>query len=237
MAGTAGAVGTAAIGSAFATGAFAQEESGEERDGQTPPAENPTEGEFEDDVDILNYALTLEYLEAEFYKEAFDNLGAGDIRNSESLQDFDGPVRDRVVGDLAVIRDHEVTHAETLTAVIQDLGGDPIEKPTFDFGGTTEDADAFLETALALEETGVTAYNGAIGSVESSDLATAGASIATVEARHASFLNVLNGQIPFPDAFDGARSRAEVLEIASDFIVQDDGNGDNGDDSDDDNGC
>jgi hypothetical protein len=135
-----------------------------------------------------------------------------------------------VVGDLAKIRDHEVTHAETLVAVIEDRGGEPIEKPEFDFGGRTEEADAFFATARVLENTGVTAYNGAIGSVESADLQTAGASIATVEARHVSFLNLLNGWPGFPDAFDRARSRSEVEEIAADFIVEEDENeDDNGD--------
>ena len=224
MVGTAGAVGGLALGSAFATGAFAQDDEG---DGGGPPDGNPSEGEFEDDVDVLNYALTLEHLEAEFYKEAMNNLSAGEIQNSEALQDFDGPVKDRVVGDLATIRDHEVTHAETLQAVIEDLGGDPIEKPEFDFGGRTNDADAFLATARVLENTGVTAYNGAIGSVENAGLVTAGASIATVEARHASLLNLLNGWPPFPDAFDDARSRSDVEAIAADFIVsEDDGDGD-----------
>jgi hypothetical protein len=231
MVGSAGAIGGLALGSAFSTGAFADDESEDD----APPESNPSAGEFDDDVDVLNYALTLEHLEAEFYKEAFDNLGAGDFQNSDTLEPFEGKVRDRVVGDLAKIRDHEVTHAETLVTVIEDLGGEPIEKPEFDFGGATEDADAFFATARDLENTGVSAYNGAIGSVESADLQAAGASIATVEGRHASFLNLLNGYPGFPRAFDRARSRSEVEEIAANFIVEedenedDDGDGDAGD--------
>jgi hypothetical protein len=65
---------------AFATGAgFAQDDSGD--NGDAPPQSNPSEGEFEDDIDVLNYALTLEHLEAEFSKEAFDDLGAGDFQS------------------------------------------------------------------------------------------------------------------------------------------------------------
>lgn len=85
----------------------------------------------------------------------------------------------------------------------------------------------------------MTAYNGAIGSVENAGLLTAGASIATVEARHASLLNLLDGWPPFPDAFDDARSRSDVEAIAADFIVDEDeehdGDGD-GDDHDGDDG-
>ena len=233
------ALGGLAVGGAFASQpAFAQE--GDDGD-DGPPDENPTEGEFEDDVDVLNYALTLEHLEAEFYRDALDNLDAddiecadafessGDSENSDSSDgEDDGSDRsfeelnvDQVYEELEVIRDHEITHVETFIAVIEDLGGDPVEKPEFDFGGATEDPDAFLETAAALENTGVSAYNGAIASIETPELQTAGATVATVEGRHASFLNELNGEIGFPDAFDPARSREEVLEIASQFIADD----------------
>lgn len=83
----------------------------------------------------------------------------------------------------------------------------------------------------------MTAYNGAIGSDENAGLLTAGASIATVEARHASLLNLLNGWPPFPDAFDDARSRSDVEAIAADFIVDEDEESDgDGDDHDGDDG-
>lgn len=224
MLGSAGAIGGVALGSAFATGALAQEDEVSEAD--VPPQGNATEGEFENDLEILNYALTLEYLEAEFYEEGLDNLGAGEIRNSDALQDFDGAIRDRVVGDIATIRDHEVSHVETLTAVVEDLGGDPVEKPTFDFGGATGDPDAFLATAKALENTGVSAYAGAAPSIENADLVPPALSIHSVEARHASFLNVLNGMVGFPEPYDDPLSREEVLDIASGFIVDEDGGGD-----------
>ncbi|QLD91277.1 ferritin-like domain-containing protein [Natronomonas salina] len=242
MAGSAGALGGVALGSTFATGAFAQDDEDGGEAPEAPPQGNATEGEFEDDLEILNYALTLEHLEAEFYNEALDNLDDDAIHNSEALGDFDGPVVDRVVDELETIRDHEVAHVDTLTAVVGDLGGDPVEAPTFDFGGATQDADAFLETAMALENTGVAAYAGAAPSIENADVVPPALSIHSVEARHASFVNVLNGESGFPEAYDDPLSRAEVLDIASDFIVQDDENGEdggdaeNGDDSDD-GGC
>ena len=215
------ALGGIALGGAFATQpVFAGDD--EDDDDDAPPAENPTAGEFEDDVDVLNYALTLEYLEAAFYNEALDNITPKKLKHAETLDSFDADhVREHVYESIEVIRDHEETHAETLAAVITDLGGEPVEMPEFDFGDTTQDPDAFLATAAALEDTGVSAYNGAIASIESPGLQTAGATVATVEGRHASFVRVLNGEIGFPRAFDRARSREEVLEIASDFIVED----------------
>lgn len=234
--GSAGAVGGIALGSAFATGAFAQDEADDGNDYEGPPSGSATEGEFEDDLEILNYALTLEYLEAAFYQEGLENLTAGDIRDSETLESFGEGIHDRVVGDLAKIRDHEVAHVEVVGATVEDLGGDPVEEPTFDFGGATEDPDAFLATAKALENTGVSAYAGAAPSIENADLVPPALGIHSVEARHASFLNVLNGQVGFPEAFDDPLSRAEVLDIASGFIVDEGGDGGSGGDSDD-GGC
>jgi len=224
MIGSAGAVGGLALGGAFATGSgFAGDNSDGESEG--PPQGNATEGEFEGDVDILNYALTLEYLEAEFYKEALDNLGSDELRESETLRVFEGKIQDRVVGDIARIRDHEVAHVEALVPTIEDLGGEPIEMPEFDFGQTTQDPDQFLATARVLENTGVSAYAGAAPSIENADLVPPALSIHSVEARHASFLNVLNGYPGYPDAFDDPRSRAEVEEAAADFIVEEDEDG------------
>jgi hypothetical protein len=66
----------------------------------------------------------------------------------------------------------------------------------------------------------VSAYDGAISLIETEDLLTAGATIATVEARHASYLNLLNGDSPFPDAFDEPLTPKEVLDAAGGFIVE-----------------
>ena len=62
------------------------------------------------------------------------------------------------------------------------------------------------------------AYDGAIQYLTSADLVTAAASIAAVEARHASYLNLVNGQIPFPAGFEQPKSKAEILEVAGPFI-------------------
>lgn len=209
--------GTAAVGtSAMLSGsAFAQDdnesdggEDGEEMEG------GPS------DVDILNFALTLEFLEARFYRRGLDNIGEEGLRCSDPLRQAGGSLRDRAFDDLRVIQEHEEAHAETIAATIEDLGGDPAPEPEFDFGTTVEDPTEFLATAATLEATGTGAYAGAAPEIENAELIPPALSIHSVEARHTSFLNVLNGEIGFPNAFDEALGMDEVLERAGQFIVE-----------------
>ena len=166
--------------------------------------------EFEDDVAVLNFALTLEHLEYAFYRdglEAFANdLGVGP---------FDDDINER----LTAIRDHEQAHVETLTSVIEDLGGEPVQEAEYNFGYT--DVDSFIATAQVLETTGVSAYDGAGQFLESPDLLTAAGTIAAVEARHSAYLNLLTGIIPFPASFEDVLTQQEVLDAVSGFIVSD----------------
>ena len=149
---------------------------------------------------ILNFALTLEYLEAAFYTEA-ERMGALD-------------------GELAlfarIVGQHERTHVRALRSA---LGSAAVKKPRFNFRGTTEDADAFAATAQVLEDTGVAAYQGAAGSLIDEDaLLTTALTIHGVEARHAAYLGGLNGASPFPEAVNPTLTPDEVLEIAGPFI-------------------
>src|SRR4051812_8043024 len=109
------------------------------------------------DVEILNFALTLEYLETKFYEEAKSRAGAkGELK---SLVDL--------------IAKDERQHVEALTATIKQLGGKPVAEPKFDFAYS--DTAGFLALAQTFEDTGVSAYNGAGPAIESKDvLAAAG---------------------------------------------------------------
>lgn len=176
-----------------------------------------------DDEGILNFARTLEFLEARFYREGLDGIGEEDLRTSDPVEAVGGSVQDRVYDDLRVIQEHEETHIEVLGDTIESLGGDPVAEPTFDFGTATEDPTEFLATAAVLETTGVGAYAGAAPLIDNPDLIPPALSIHSVEARHASFLNVVNEEIGFPDAFDEALTVEEVLERAGPFIVEDGG--------------
>ena len=118
---------------------------------------------------------------------------------------------------LALIGEHEAAHVATLSQVIADLGGEPVTEQSYDFG--IADAGSFLSTAQALENTGVSAYYGAGTSLQNPDLLTAAGTIVAVEARHAAYLNFLNGEIPFPDDFEATLTPEEVLEIAGPIIA------------------
>lgn len=171
-----------------------------------------------DDVAVLNFALTLEHLEFAFYRDGLERFDAKDFRKAETLRGFSNRIKGDVQPKLEVVRDHEGVHVDVLEEVIESLGGDPVEEACYDFGYDT--ASEFLGIAAVLENTGVSAYVGAINLIEDEDLVTAGASIATVEGRHAAYLNLLNGDSPFPDDFDVAKSMEEVLEAAGGFIVE-----------------
>ncbi|MCC6704741.1 MAG: ferritin-like domain-containing protein [Thermomicrobiales bacterium] len=161
--------------------------------------------EFMTDIDVLNYALTLEHLEAAFYTLAA-NFEFGADAYGNSIDDY-----------LAAIGQHEADHVTTLTQVITGLGGEPVAAATYDFGVT--DAQSFLMTAAAVENLGVSAYNGAGAFIENPELLTAAGSIVAVEARHAAYLNQITGVPAFSDAFETPLTPDEVLEIAGPFIV------------------
>ena len=168
--------------------------------------------EFDGPVDVLNFALTLEHLESAFYRDGLASLGA----EAFTALDFQPGVFDY----LSEISANEATHVETLTAVISDLGGEPVEEQAYDFGDAFTDAEVFLTTAAALENTGVEAYTGAAQFlIEEDELLTAALTIHGVEARHAAYLNILTGEDPFPESFNPAATPEEVLEIAGQFFA------------------
>ena len=164
---------------------------------------------FESDVDVLNYALSLEHLESAFYTEGVAGFATQDFVDIG----FDASVLDY----LTTIRDHETAHVEALTDVISGLGGEPVEAVEYDFGYT--DLTGFLAVAQELENTGVAAYTGAAQFlIDNDDLLTAALTIHGVEARHAAYLSVLNGTSPFPDAVNAPLTPDEVLEMVAPFI-------------------
>ena len=172
----------------------------------TPDADAP----FAGPVDVLQYALTLEHLETAFYRDAletFDDQAFIDAGLQVSVREY-----------IVAIAEHEAAHVETLTGVISDLGEEPVTEASYDFGYT--DLPGFLATAAAIENLGVNAYTGAAQYlIEEDGLLTAALTIHGVEARHAAYLNVLTGAIPFPNAVDAPQTPDEVLAIAGPFIT------------------
>jgi hypothetical protein len=107
------------------------------------------------DVEILNFALTLEYLESTFYAEAKRRAGAsGELKALIELLAKD-----------------EQEHVEALAGTVKKLGGKPVAKPKFDF--PYSDTAGFLKLAQTFEDTGVSAYNGAAPMIMSIEVLTA----------------------------------------------------------------
>ncbi len=155
------------------------------------------------DVDILNFALTLEYLEAAFYTQALKNVGGLSGMNKELATQ---------------LRDDENEHVDALTATINDLGGTPIEAPGVDFGMAFANEDSFLETAQTFEDLGVGAYNGAGPMIESTDVLAAAGSIVQIEGRHAGVIRFVRGEPIEETPFDKGLPMEEVLAAAKPFI-------------------
>ena len=160
------------------------------------------------DIGILNYALTLEYLERAFYQEAADKGQISDPATAEFLK--------------LVLRD-EKAHVAFLKKA---LGSKAVKSPKFDFQGIPSVEAKFKKTAAVLENTGVRAYFGQAGNISNPAYLKAAASILTIEARHAGIIGFLNNSASSTSstpngAFDKPASAAAILKAvtATKFIV------------------
>ena len=189
--------------SAALLAACGEEEDGESAGTTTTTMDDEMASQFgEGDLGIVNYALTLEFLEAGFY-DAVIKSGL-----------FKGE-------DLALIKligQHEQEHVDALTAAAKDLGGPPAKAPKAEF--PLDDAETVLQTAAAVENLGAAAYLGQAANIDSPDILAAALSIHTVEGRHAAVLNILIGESPTPDgAFVKPADMQTVLDEVQPFLA------------------
>lgn len=155
------------------------------------------------DVDVLNFALTLEYLEEAFYTQGV-----------KQVSDLSSDAKSLATE----LRDNETAHVDALTKTIKSLGGQPVKAPGVDFGDAFANQKAFLKLAQTFEDTGVSAYNGAAPMIESPEVLTAAGSIVQVEARHAAAIRSLNGQPITDGGFDKTLEMQEVLDAVKPFV-------------------
>jgi len=174
MLGGAGAV------SAFSVALAACGGDDDEKSSAKPPPPAKSADTNKSDLEILNYALTLEFLEADFYAQVIDS----------------GMVKDPKVGSIAKkFGSTEQEHVDALIATIKKLGGKPVAAPKSNFGPTFDKGlMATLEAAADVENLGAAAYLGQAGNIKNKEVLAAALAIHTVEARHAAALNELVGR-------------------------------------------
>ena len=161
---------------------------------------------FADDLEVLNYALTLEHLEAEFY----------DMANASGVLTGD------TAAYLQIIGDHERAHVDALTAAITQAGGTPVmarASYNFDALGDMSTQEGILAIANVLEPTGVAAYNGAGKEIQDKSILTTAGAIVQTEANHAAIIRVLIDPeaVPAP-AFEGVSSPQEILDAVGPLL-------------------
>ena len=162
--------------------------------------------DFKSDEEVLNYALTLEYLEAEFYRQG---------NSAGLLSPEDAAFLDNIGAD-------EDAHVAAITATIKKIGGKPVPAPKVDFGEAFASRESYLKTSHTFENLGVQAYLGAAGFIKDKAILQAAAGIFGVEARHAAVVGDLLGLKPEGGVYVGATetplSKDKVLKAAKPFI-------------------
>lgn len=159
---------------------------------------------FNNDIDVLNYALTLEYFESTLYKTL---LGLGKLQGKDLQY-------------VTLFSQQEQAHVDALVPVIQKLGGTPVQKANYNFAaaGPTDTREQVLDILILVEQIGVGAYLGAAGYIQNKDLLAAAASIMQVEARHTALVRYLRGLPPVPAAFTPAIAPEDVLKAVAPFF-------------------
>lgn len=161
------------------------------------------------DLDVLNYALTLEYLEADFYAKG---NAAGIFTDQQTKSLF------------ALIGSDELAHVQALSDTIIKLGGKPVDKPTVKYPDATfKDVKTFITTSKTFEEVGVGAYLGQAGAITDPAILQAAAGIFGVECRHAALVGKLAGLPPeggiYMGATETAKTKDAVLAAVKPFLA------------------
>ena len=169
-------------------------------------ATSPTTKSKAQDIAIMQYALVLEYLEAEFYN-AFDTGALASKLNNARVKEY--------AKELAA---HENAHVKALQDTITAFGATPGAKPRIDFtpligDGSDVDDKVFLQLAITFEPVGVRAYLGQAPSVQSADVLNAAASIMAVEANHTSGIQQLRVALGYNDIFHTAPVKVAKLSV------------------------
>jgi hypothetical protein len=172
------------------------------------------------DFDVVHYAIFLEHLEAAFYRQGLEAFSAADFQTGlrvfrEGSLNLSGTVfvnGTKVRDAVQRVADHEAAHVRDLVGLAQSLGATPtVECAAYNFDFSS--VETFMRTAQLLENTGVAAYVGAASVLTVPDFIRVAASIATVEARHATYFDALTANAVFPSAYDLARPMGTTVDF------------------------
>lgn len=163
-------------------------------------------------IAVLKFAELLEQLETEFYKQALNKFQPADFTAAGIS------VPDVAIQNFQSILVHESAHVAVLDQALSDNGDAPLSTCTFNFDPVLTDVATMAAVARTVEHVGVGAYLGGADLIDDKNFLAAAASILTIEARHQSFLNIIAGATPIPQALDVALSPSDVLSIAGAFV-------------------
>ncbi len=162
---------------------------------------------FKSDLEVMNYALTLEHLENNFYRTV----------------NASGKLQGNAVKYLTIIGAHEQAHVDALTASIRQAGGTPVaELPKYNFAalGDISMMAGILKVASVLEATGVKAYDGAAREITSKQVLAVAGAIVQVEARHVAAIRALidPNASPVLKAFEDKATPQEIMDAIKPII-------------------
>jgi len=163
-------------------------------------------------VTVLKFAELLEQLETQFYTQALAKFQPADFTAAGIS------VPDVAIQNFQDILAHETAHVAILDQALSDNGDTPLSGCTFNFDPVLTDVATMAAVARTVEHVGVGAYLGGADLIDDKNFLAAAATILTVEARHQTFLNIIAGATPIPQALDVALTPSDVLSIAGAFV-------------------
>ena len=166
-----------------------------------------------DTIELLNFLLRLEHLQANLYETADERFSTNDILRSDFAQQFGDVLQSETPNKIEHAADQEQDHINWFVDEIEQRGGKPVPSCTYDFG--FDDPDEFYRVVGQIENIVVSSYLNVIPQFEEQELQSKLQMIHTVEARHASYFNLPAG---FPDSFDTPQSTEEVIEKIDQYV-------------------
>lgn len=178
------------------------------------------------DISVMNFALRMANLQAAFYQQGLQMFKAADFQNSVTVQTIGGTkIAANLYSYIQGFLQNQQDHITTLIQTVYSLDGTPQAPECYNFGITT--ADSFLQLAQTIENIAVMAYAAVVvpqfetsnSTVNNPGVQVLMATIASVEARHAAYFNLLNLSIPFPAAFDPTQTMAQIVTAIGPYLT------------------